>query len=85
MIQDAMKRQDKALQLLCLRDTGCIKVEIGLEVAAPTLLTFWNVPLLEILICGSDAVYFWKLPDLMQKIPAEKHHFPSYIRILFYF
>ena len=37
---------------------GCIKVEIGLEVAAPTLLTFWNVPLLAILIRRSDAVYF---------------------------
>ena len=44
---------------------GRIKVEIGLEVAAPTLLMFWNVPLLEILIRGSDAVYYRKLPDLV--------------------
>ena len=50
-----------------LRDTGCIKVEIGFEVAAPSLLMFWNVPLLEILICGSDAVYFRKLLDLVHE------------------
>ena len=68
-----------------MRDIGRIKVEIRLEVAALALLTFWNVPLLEILIRRSDAVYFWKLPDLMHEIPAKKHHFPSYIRILFYF
>ena len=48
---------------LVLRDTGCIKVEIGLEVAAPALLTFWNVPLPEILI--PDAIYFQMLPDLV--------------------
>ena len=64
---------------------GCIKVEIGLEVAAPTLLTFWNVPLLAILIHRSDAVYFWKLLDLMHKNSNEKNHFPNYIRTLFYF
>ena len=52
---------------LVLRDTGCIKVEIGLEVVAPALLTFWNVPLPAILIHRSDAVYFWKLPDLLYK------------------
>ena len=42
MIQNAIERQDKALQLSCLvlRDTGFIKVEIGFEVAAPALLTF---------------------------------------------
>ena len=46
MIQDAMERQDKALQLhvLSLRDMGRIKVEIWLEVAAPALLMFWNIP-----------------------------------------
>ena len=43
---------------------GCIKVEIGFEVNAPALLTFWNVPLPTILIRKSNAVYFWKLPDL---------------------
>ena len=48
-----------------LRDTGCIKVEIGLEVATPALLTFWNVPLLENLI--AYVVYFQKLPDLVHK------------------
>ena len=53
--------------VLVLRDTGCIKVEIGLEFAAPALLMFWNVPLLEILIRGSDAVYFHKLLDLVHK------------------
>ena len=52
---------------LVLRDTGCIKVEIGLEVAAPAVLTFWNVPLPAILIHKSDAVYFSKLPDLMHE------------------
>jgi len=51
-----------------LRDTGCIKVEIGLEVAAPALLTFWNVPLPEILI--PDAVHFQKLPDLVHEISS---------------
>ena len=51
-----------------LRDTGCIKVEIGLEFAAPALLTFWNVPLPEILIRVSDVVYFWKPPDLVHEI-----------------
>ena len=50
-----------------LRDTGCIKVEIWLEVAAPALMTFWNVPLPTILIRRSDAVYFWKLPDPMHE------------------
>ena len=53
---------------LVLRDTGCIKVEIGLEVAAPALLMFWNVPLPKILIRVSDVVYFWKPPDLMHEI-----------------
>ena len=38
-----------------------------LEVAAPALLTFWNVPLPEILIRRSDAVYFQKFPDLVQE------------------
>ena len=33
-----------------LRDTGCIKVETGLEVAAPALLTFWNWKVFEIQI-----------------------------------
>jgi len=42
-------------------------VKIGLEIATPALLTFYNVPLLAILICRSDVVYFWKLPDLMHK------------------
>ena len=46
---------------------GCIKVEIELEVAIPALLTFYNVPLLEILIRGSDAVYFQKLPNLVHE------------------
>ena len=55
---------------LVLRDTGCIKVEIGLEVAAPALLMFWNVPLLAILIHRSDVVYFWKRPDLMHEISS---------------
>ena len=50
-----------------LSDSGCIKVEIGLEVAAPALSTFWNVPLPAILIRRSDAVYFSKLPDLMHE------------------
>ena len=53
-----------------LRDTGCIKVEIGFEVAAPSLLMFWNVPLLEILIRVSDVVYFWKPPDLVHEISS---------------
>ena len=48
-----------------LRDTGCIKVEIGLEFTTPALLTFWNVPLPEILI--PYAVYFYKLPDLVHE------------------
>ena len=52
-----------------LRDTVCIKVEIGLEVAAPALLTFWNVPLPEILRV-SDVVYFWKPPDLVHEISS---------------
>lgn len=47
-----------------------IKVEIGLEVAAPALLTFWNVPLPEILIRVSDVVYFWKPPDLVHEISS---------------
>ena len=69
MIQNAIERQDKALQLSCLvlRDTGFIKVEIGLEVAAPALLTFWNIPLLEILIRESNAIYFHKFPDLVHE------------------
>jgi len=50
-----------------LIDTGCIKVKIGLQVAAPALLMFWKVPLSAILIRRSDAVYFWKLPDLMHE------------------
>ena len=41
--------------------------EIRLEVAAPALLTFWNVLLPAILIRRSDAVYFWKLPELMHE------------------
>ena len=67
-----MERQDKALQLSCfeLRDTGCITVEIGLEVAAPALLTFWNVHLPEILICVFDVVYFWKPLDLVHEISS---------------
>ena len=47
---------------------GRIKVEIGLEVAAPALLTFWNVPLPAILIRRSDEVYFQKFPDLVHEI-----------------
>ena len=69
MIQDIMERQDKALELSCvLRDTGSIEVEIGLEVATPALLTFWNVHLSEILIRVSNVVYFWKPPDLVHEI-----------------
>ena len=48
-----------------LRDTGFIKVEIRLEVAAPALLMFWNIPLPEILIL--IVVYFQKLPDLVHE------------------
>ena len=59
-----MERQDKALQL------SCFEVEIGLEVAAPALLTFWNVPLPEILIRISNVVYFWKPPDLVHEISS---------------
>jgi len=55
-----------------LRDTGCIKVEIGLKVAAPALLTFWNVPLPAILIRRSNGVYFQKLPDLVHEISSWK-------------
>ena len=47
---------------------GRIKVEIGLEVAAPALLTFWNIPWPAILIRGSNAVYFQKFPDLVHEI-----------------
>ena len=43
---------------------------MGLEIAAPALLTFWNVPLLEILIRVSDMVYFWKPPDPMHEISS---------------
>ena len=40
-----MPRQSSTTFMFCvLRDTGRIKVEIGLEVAALTLLTFWNIP-----------------------------------------
>ena len=53
-----------------LRDTGWIKLKIGLEVAAPVLLTFWNVPLPGILILRSDGVYFQKLLDLMHEISS---------------
>ena len=53
-----------------LRDTGYIKVEIGLEVATPALLTFWNVPLPAILIRRFDAVYFWKFAELVQEISS---------------
>ena len=53
-----------------LRDTGCVKVEIGLEVAAPALLTFWNVPLPEILMRVSNVVYFWKPLDLVHEISS---------------
>ena len=48
-----------------LRDTGFIKVKIRLEVAAPALLMFWNIPLPEILIL--IVVYFQKLPDLVHE------------------
>ena len=67
-----------------LRDIGYIKVEIGLEVIALALLTFWNVPLPEILIHGFDAFIFGSFQIWCKKTPAKKHHFPSYIRTLFY-
>ena len=38
---------------------------MGLEFAALALLTFWDVPLPEILI--PDAVYFQKLPNLVHE------------------
>ena len=53
-----------------VRDTGFIKVEIGFEVAAPALLTLWNVPLPAILIRRSDGVYFQKLQDLVHEISS---------------
>ena len=68
MIQDAMECQEKDIQLSLfwvLRDTRCIKVKIRPKVASLVLLTFWNVPLPEILIL--DAVYFQKLPDLVHE------------------
>ena len=58
---------EKNMTFCILRDMGCIKVKIGLEFAAPALLTFWNVPLPAILICRFDVVYFWKLPNLMHE------------------
>ena len=43
---------------------------MGLEFAAPALLTFWDVPLPEILIRRSDAVYFRKFPDMVHEISS---------------
>ena len=40
---------------------------MGLEVAAPALPMFWNVPWLAILIHGFDAVYFRKFLDLVHE------------------
>jgi hypothetical protein len=42
MIQDVMEHQEKARKLSCFEfsEMGCIKVEIGLEVDVPTLLTY---------------------------------------------
>ena len=60
--------ETKLYNFRVLRDMGRIKVEIGLEFAALVLLMFWNVPLPKILIRESDAVYFWKFPDLVHGI-----------------